>query len=31
LPQQWKVSIIVVIYKMGDKMTVVIIEKYHSY
>jgi hypothetical protein len=31
LPEQWKESIIVPIYKKGDRRTVVIIEEYHCY
>jgi hypothetical protein len=31
LPQQQKESIIVLIYKKGDKLTVVIMEEYHCY
>jgi hypothetical protein len=31
LPEQWKQSIIVPIYKKGDKRTVEIIEEYHCY
>jgi hypothetical protein len=31
LPQQWNLSIIMPAYKIGDKLTVVIIEGYHCY